>query len=83
MSGAVLLPPLTWDEDKWTMLRKDGNLVTFLAAVPVYENEMGYKLDNGIEALAEEFEKAGVTEIADIARPSAVRSRGFFGIFRK
>jgi hypothetical protein len=78
MSGVVLLPPITWAEDKWAMRRKDGNLVIFLAAVPVYEDEMDYKLDYGIEALAEKFDAAGVTETLDIARPSAVSGLPIF-----
>lgn len=82
MNGAILLAPITWDEGEWSMRRKDGNKVSFLAAVPIYSDEMDFKLAHGEEALVEKLDKAGVTEILDITRASAVSKRRYFGLFR-
>jgi hypothetical protein len=82
MNGVVLLPPVTWPTGKQIYRMRDGRLVNFLAAVPVYADEMAVKLHKGIEAMADAFDSAGITEVLDTSRTSVVKKRGWFGLWR-
>jgi len=83
MSGVVLLPLITWPEEKLSFRRSDGERVNFLGIYPVYDDEMRLKLERGTEALETAFAGARVTEVLDISRQSAARKRGFFDFLRK
>lgn len=47
--------------------------INFLALVPLYREEMDFKLRHGYEALAERLAEAGVTELLDVRRPNVCR----------
>ena len=40
--------------------------------IPIYEDEMNYKLDKGLSALLEQFDQADVNELINPTRPSAL-----------
>lgn len=50
----------------------DGHAVRFWSLLPLHADEMDYKLRYGVDALAERLEAAGVSDVVDLARPSAV-----------
>ena len=59
----------------------DDTGVRFFACLPLYREEMELKLNNGVEALIEAFEKsdAFISELIDIDRPNTVKKRrGWF-----
>jgi len=63
----LLEPKLVGDQFK-LMSRSDGAKTWFLAAVPVYKEEMELKLSQGAEKLEELLTAAGVTELVDPKR---------------
>jgi hypothetical protein len=48
--------------------------VFFWAAVPLYPQELQFKLENGMDALLDLFDTHRVTERIDVGRPSVVGS---------
>lgn len=79
MRGTIVLSPLTIPVEQQVVETSRG-AVHLHALVPMFANEMQYKLDQGIDALLEKFDAAGVTEVLEPQRRSAVR-RKLFGLF--
>jgi hypothetical protein len=76
---AFIAPVLRAPEEFRRLELPDGRIVAFYGVVPLYEDEMRYKLEQGSDALVDLFDEAGVTELIDPERPSvAPRKRGFF-----
>ncbi len=74
MDGFVLGWPVNWPSRFHQMQRADGKLVSFLAVVPLYPEEMQFKLDAGSAALFERLLRAGVTELLRPQRESVAGS---------
>lgn len=72
LNGFLLLPPFSWPDEKLSLTAGDGNKITFLAIYPLYEEEMQFKLDQGVDALIDLFAAAGVTELVQIDRPNVM-----------
>jgi len=43
--------------------------------IPVYKEEMDYKLEEGTDALLDLFDEYGISELVDIDRPNVCRDR--------
>ena len=72
----LLLPPmLSFDEEFLELKTKDGNLINFYAMIPVYKEEMDYKLEEGTDALLDLFDEYGISELVDIDRPNVCKDR--------
>lgn len=70
----LLLPPmLSFDEDFWVLNTKDGEKINFYTLIPLYKEEMDFKLEHGTEALMDKFDQAGISELVDIHRPNVCR----------
>jgi hypothetical protein len=77
-----LLPPL-WFPDEFSELRlKSGEKIRFLSIVPLYEEEVDYKLQRGTEKLASQLQGVKLTDLMRFDRPN-VCAGGFFrrGLF--
>ncbi|PZP51131.1 MAG: hypothetical protein DI598_03920 [Pseudopedobacter saltans] len=70
--GCILtLPPmLTFPEEFLTLETKDGTIINFLATIPLYEEEMNLKLEEGTDALLDRFDEFEISEVIDIDRPN-------------
>lgn len=68
LCGWVLLEPRLVPDEFKIMERSDGGKTWFLAAVPLYREEMNLKLSQGTEKLEELFAAASVTELIDPKR---------------
>jgi len=68
MSGIMLLPPLQVHEDFLTLDMGDGREVNFYAIVPLYSEELDFKLKHGSDPLLDKFEEYGVDELLDLNR---------------
>lgn len=68
MSGIILLPPIEADEQFFTLEMDDGRILRFYAIVPLYQEELDFKLDHGSDALLEKFDEYGINEIIDLGR---------------
>jgi hypothetical protein len=71
-NAAAILPPMTLGKDVWSMKSKSGEEVFFWAAVPLYPEEMKFKLENGMDALLDLFDRHKVSERIDVGRASVV-----------
>jgi hypothetical protein len=58
--------------DGFRVLQAGKKTIHFCAVLPLYREEMGFKLKHGFAALDELFIQHGVTELLDMHRPSVV-----------
>lgn len=72
LCGAIVLPPMTLGEPFSRMTRADGAFTCFWSVVPLYEQELRFKMEHGVDALLDRFDAAGVTDVVS-------RDRADFG----
>ncbi len=66
----LVLPPVRFGDDFQLLEMPDGKQIAFYALVPLYAEEMEMKLRRGTNALLEEFDRIGITELIDLDRPN-------------
>ncbi|MDO5090708.1 MAG: suppressor of fused domain protein [Cardiobacteriaceae bacterium] len=72
-SGFLLLPPLlSQPEEAYTLQTTDGEIIRFYCVIPLYTEEMDYKLEHGVSELLGHFDTDVMDEIVDIHRPCMV-----------
>ena len=71
---AYLLPAISLPDDFTVLDAPDGRRIAFFAFIPLYREEMEYKLKAGSDALLDRFERAGVGDVIDPQRPNVCRS---------
>lgn len=69
---ALVISPVTVPEGFQQLIIDDHKTIHFHAIVPLTEDEMNHKLQGGVEALFDGFDRLGVSEILDPARPSSL-----------
>ena len=79
LSGAVVVTPVSVPDAFRRLVINDSKTIDFLVVVPLYSEEMDFKLRKGVGALLDNFNKAGVSDIVDPQRRNVARKR--FGIF--
>lgn len=79
-TGIILLPPVTIDMDPAVIPTSKGP-VNFLAVVPLFQDEMDYKLSHGVDGLLERFNEREVNEVFDPVRRSSLKRKRFLGLF--
>jgi hypothetical protein len=77
---ALIAGPLLAPEEFDVVEGPDGP-IHFFGLVAIHADEMQVKLERGLDALADPFDKAGVSELVKPERPSALRGRKRFGLF--
>jgi hypothetical protein len=83
LSGSILYFGLGSLSENPVMELADGGAVAFHTVVPVYGDEMTYKLNKGSDALLKKLLSHGVTDVLDPNRPSVLQKRGLLDFFRK
>lgn len=84
LCGAMLLPPITVDQEFWELPIDDEKTIHFFGIVPLHQDEMDLKLKEGAEALFDGFDEHGISELLDPGRPSTLgKKKGWFGFGRK
>lgn len=75
LSGALILAPLVPPDEFQVMETNDehGTVVNFYSVVPLYEEEMNYKLEYGTEALLNRFQLERIEGILDPSRQNVCR----------
>lgn len=74
--GILILRPILFDADFCTLSYKVKNAqnvtrkVEVLSVIPLYSEELDYKLKHGLDALIEHFEAIGLSELLDPERPN-------------
>lgn len=79
LCGVALARPTLFGPRFGRLKVAKGKVVEFLTVLPLYEEEMTYKLAKGFDALAARLHAAGVTELLDLRRRNVCKKR--FGIF--
>jgi hypothetical protein len=78
----LLLPPITVPTEGRTVSLADGRAVHLYALHALHPDETTLKLEKGIDAVIDAFDRAKVSEVLDPKRPSSVaRRRKLFGLF--
>lgn len=67
--GGVSMP-----EDFFTIKLEDKT-IRILSMIPLYQEEMDYKLKHGTNGLLEKFDKFGITEVIDINRANTCKKK--------
>ena len=75
MSGVIILPPVTIAEGFHELVIDENKTIHFHAVIPLHTDEMELKLREGAEALFDSFEKHGITELLNPARPSVIEKK--------
>ena len=76
----TLLPPVEVSAQDCTITLADQRIVNIYCLHALHREEMALKLNKGVDALLEALDNAGVTEVLQIKRPPAVRTK-LFGLF--
>lgn len=72
LSASIVLDPEELPEQARICSLPSGESVKFFEVVPLYREEMLFKIDNSADELTERLKSAGCSRIVDISRPSAV-----------
>lgn len=67
---ALLLFPILMPKGFNILKVNDEKTIHFLSFVPIYREEMDFKLQQGLDPLMDRLDKAGVTELLNISRPN-------------
>ena len=72
LSGMVLIAPLELPEGAAVCPMEDGSEVNFYQVIPIYDEEMDYKLEHDAQALLARLEQQGVlsTGCVELQRPN-------------
>jgi hypothetical protein len=71
-TGVLFLEPQSFPGGANQVETSDGRVINYLALIPLLPDEMFYAKQEGSEALAEKLFEAGVTELVQVGRASAV-----------
>lgn len=71
-AGVLVAPMINHPREAWTITTESGKQVSLLALVPLHPAEIDLKLTEGTDALLDAFDRTGVNEMFDPARPSSV-----------
>lgn len=77
MDGIMLLPPIKADPGFHTLQMNEEHSVHFYSLVPLYGEEMNFKLNKGSDALTDKFDKHGIYELVDIQRKNTCKRSVF------
>jgi hypothetical protein len=72
LCASILLPSSTLGEKAWSFKSRTGAPVHLWAAVPIYMDELKFKLEHGTDELLNLFDKCQITDRIDPTRLSAV-----------
>ena len=67
---ALLAYPRLFGEGFWMLPVQNTKTIHFLSVIPIYAEEMEFKLNEGVDALYTRFDQQRTCELLDIARPS-------------
>ena len=73
-TGVIFLPPVGLLPGPWRVPSLDGREIQLLSPIPIYGDEMDFKLKNGLDAMLDAFDRHGVTSILSPQRKSVALS---------
>ncbi|MBO5666862.1 MAG: suppressor of fused domain protein, partial [Firmicutes bacterium] len=72
LSGVILTSAAGFGDEAGECTLPDGTSVTFYRMIPIYEEEMNYKIAYGTEALLDLMRDEAIDHVLDIHRPNLV-----------
>jgi len=69
---ALILPPLLVPEEFHTLALNDQRVINFYSFIPLYEDEMRYKLKHGLDQLLSLFDEHEIDDVINIERESVL-----------
>lgn len=75
--GCILLsfPFVSFPEEFLQLQTQDGKVINFYALIPIYKEEMEFKLKEGLEALFQKFDEYNISEVVDVKRPNTISDK--------
>ena len=83
MCGVIVLPPITVPPEFHELVIDDEKTIYFHALLPLHEDEMNLKLQQGVDPLFDLFDERQISEILDPGRSSTIKKRPSWWPFRK
>jgi len=68
-------PPVSLPPELWECELGEHKTVRLYALLPLFEDEMRFKLERGSESLFEKLDQRGVGELIDVKRRSVLAKR--------
>ena len=68
-------PPMLLGDEFWKCQVAEGKTVRLYALLPLYADEMAFKLEQGSDALFEKLDERDVSELVDVKRRSVLAKR--------
>jgi hypothetical protein len=79
--ASILLPSMTLGEESFILRRDYGKDIYFFCVVPIFEDELLFKMENDADQLMDLFDEHQVSDIVDIHRGSVIStSKNKFGL---
>jgi hypothetical protein len=78
-NGAILLPSITVPDEFHTLQINEDKNIHFYSIIPLYGEEMDFKLSSGTNALLDKFSKFNITDVIELKRRNVIKKR--YGIF--
>ena len=78
LSSMLLLPPVGVDNEFWNLEISDSKNVKFYNLVPLYQEELNYKLKNGVDSLFDKFEEINLGLVLDVNRKNSCKKKFLF-----
>jgi hypothetical protein len=76
--GVMVTPPYFLPAEFFQLPTKSGETVCFYMLIPLYREEMDFKLKKGAEALEEKLLKDDSNFILNVNRPNVAKKKGWF-----
>ena len=70
LSGVMLTSAAEYGSEAGECALEDGSIVTFYRVVPLYPEEMDFKIEHGAEALVDLLKEEGLPTMVDVNRPN-------------
>jgi len=77
-TGMMVSPPYWLGPDFFQLETGAGEKICFYNVIPLYQEEMDFKLAKSAEALEERFDKNGIGLIVDLDRKNVAKKKGWF-----
>ena len=74
----MIVPAVNLPGDFYRSTVSDAKEVRFFGVMPLYQEEIDYKLRKGTAALLERFDSADITELLDPKRKNVAKKRWHF-----
>lgn len=79
--GCMMLLPSFMLPESFFELKTDKKTINFFCLLPLYKEEMDFKLKNGSNKLLEKFDEFRITDIIDPARKNVCEKKKLFGLW--